>query len=146
MYVFDSDHLSILQRQAGREFDNLARRCSTRNAVDFFVTIVSFHEQVNGWTKYVARSKDARSLVRGYEKLEGILDSFARAQVLAFSDSAADVYEDLRRQRLRVGAMDLRIASIVISNQMTLLSNNTVDFERIPQLTFEDWTTNPPAG
>lgn len=146
MYVLDSDHLSILQQQAGREFDNLARRCATRNASEFFVTIVSFHEQVNGWTKYVARSTDARSLVRGYEKLEGILESFARAQVLAFSDSAADVYEELRRNRIRVGAMDLRIASIAIASQMTLLTRNTVDFERIPQLTFEDWTTNPAAG
>lgn len=96
MYVFDSDHLSILQRQAGEEFGNLMSRCSATSASDFFVSIVSFHEQVNGWTKYVARAKDARSLVRGYAKLEGILDSFAHAQVLSFSDSAADVYEELR--------------------------------------------------
>ena len=142
MYVFDSDHLSILQRQAGEEFGNLMGRCSATSASDFFVTIVSFHEQVNGWTKYVARAKDARSLVRGYAKLEGILDSFARAQVLPFSDSAADVYEELRSQRARVGTMDLRIASIVIANQMTLLTRNTVDFERIPDLAFADWTSS----
>ena len=59
MYVFDSDHLSILQRQAGEEFGNLMSRCSATSASDFFITIVSFHEQVNGWAKYVARAKDA---------------------------------------------------------------------------------------
>ncbi len=80
--------------------------------------------------------------MRGYAKLEGILDSFARAQVLPFSDSAADVYEELRSQRVRVGTMDLRIASIVIANQMTLLTRNTVDFERIPNLAFADWTSS----
>lgn len=37
-------------------------------------------------------------------------------------------------------AMDLRIAAIVIANQMTLLTRNTVDFERVPNLAFEDWT------
>ena len=36
--------------------------------------------------------------------------------------------------------MDLRIAAIVIANQMTLLTRNTVDFERVPNLAFEDWT------
>lgn len=64
------------------------------------------------------------------------------AQVLAFSAAAADVYDDLRQQRVRVGAMDLRIAAIVIANQMTLLTRNTVDFERVPDLTFEDWTVS----
>ena len=65
MYILDSDHLSILQRQQGQEFENLARRCSALQPVDFFVTIVSFHEQFNGWTKYVARAKDSGALVRG---------------------------------------------------------------------------------
>jgi tRNA(fMet)-specific endonuclease VapC len=36
--------------------------------------------------------------------------------------------------------MDLRIASIAIANQMTLLTRNRVDFERVPGLMFEDWT------
>ncbi len=36
--------------------------------------------------------------------------------------------------------MDLRIASIAIANQMTLLTRNSVDFERIPNVSIEDWT------
>ncbi len=35
--------------------------------------------------------------------------------------------------------MDLRIAAIAIANQMTLLTQNTVDFERIPGLAIGDW-------
>jgi tRNA(fMet)-specific endonuclease VapC len=35
--------------------------------------------------------------------------------------------------------MDLRIAAIAIANQMTLLTQNTVDFERIPGLQIDDW-------
>lgn len=140
MYVLDSDHLSILQRQKGTDFDNLMRRCATFKATDFFVTIVSFHEQVNGWTRYIARARKSTELTRGYTELEKLIESFARAQVLAFSAAAAEVYDDLRQQRVRVGAMDRRIAAIVIANQMTLLTRNTVDFERIPDLAFEDWT------
>jgi tRNA(fMet)-specific endonuclease VapC len=140
MYVLDSDHLSLLQRQSGADYRMLASRCQTIPATDFFVTIVSFHEQFNGWTKFVARAKNASKLVRGYTELEGVIDTFARAQVLPFSSAAADVYEDLKAQKVRVGTMDLRIASIAIANQMTLLTRNRVDFERVPGLMFEDWT------
>ena len=36
--------------------------------------------------------------------------------------------------------MDLRIASLAIASQMTLLTRNTVDFQHVPDLPFEDWT------
>ncbi len=80
--------------------------------------------------------------MRGYTELERVIEGFAKAQVLPFSTASAEVYDDLRKRRVRVGAMDLRIAAIVIANQMTLLTRNTVDFERVPNLAFEDWT-NP---
>lgn len=140
MFIFDSDHLSILQRQQGQEYENLIERCSQFQAVDFFVTIVSFHEQFNGWIAFIARAKGSSALVRGYLQLEKVVDDFARAQVLPFSPSAADVYDELRKQRVRVGSMDLRIGSIAISQQMTLLTRNVVDFERVPNLSFADWT------
>ena len=41
----------------------------------------------------------------------------------------------------QIGPMDLRIASIVLANDMVLLTRNTVDFERIPGLRFEDWSS-----
>lgn len=140
MYVLDSDHLSILQRKYGNSYDVLARRLSAARPSDVFVTIITFHEQFNGWTKFVSRSKNSSSLVRGYSELAGVITTFARAQVLAFSDAAAEVYDELKAQKVRVGTMDLRIASIVIANQMTLLTKNTVDFSRIPNFTFADWT------
>jgi tRNA(fMet)-specific endonuclease VapC len=145
MYILDSDHLSILQRQQGIEYDNLFVRCSRLKAVDFFVTIISFHEQFNGWTKFVARAKDSGALVKGYTELEIVVDTFSRAQVLPFSAAAADVYDELRQQKVRIGSMDLRIASITVGNQMTLLTRNTVDFERVPNLSFADWTLPLPT-
>jgi predicted nucleic acid-binding protein len=35
--------------------------------------------------------------------------------------------------------MDLKIASIVIGQNATLLTRNAVDFEGIPSLKFENW-------
>jgi tRNA(fMet)-specific endonuclease VapC len=80
-------------------------------------------------------------LVLGYTELEKVVDNFARAQVLGFGPAASEIYDDLRKQPIRIGAMDLRIASIAIANQLTLLTKNTVDFERVPNLVFSVWTT-----
>ena len=46
MYILDTDHLGILQRQRGPEYDRLAHRLATVSASDVFVTIISFHEQI----------------------------------------------------------------------------------------------------
>ena len=142
MFVFDTDHRSLLQRTGGIEYENLIRRIAQHSSGAFYTSIVSFHEQIRGWTAYLARKRDNQDIVRGYASLEQILLDFSRAQVLPFASAAADVLEDLRRQKVRIGAMDLRIASIVTANQMTLLSRDTVDFEKVPGLTFKDWTTH----
>jgi tRNA(fMet)-specific endonuclease VapC len=54
--------------------------------------------------------------------------------------AAADVFEDLRKQRIRIGTMDLRIAAIALAHGMTVLTRNLIDFRRVPDLTAEDWT------
>ncbi|MBM3965027.1 MAG: type II toxin-antitoxin system VapC family toxin [Planctomycetes bacterium] len=140
MYIFDSDHLSFLQKRRGPEFESIAKQLENHPSSFFFVTIVSFHEQFNGWLKFIARTKEESDLVRGYTELQHVVLTFAKAQVLGFNVAVADVYAELRRSRIRIGAIDLRIASIAIANQMTLLTRNTVDFERIHNLTIEDWT------
>lgn len=140
MFLFDTDHLTILKQQSAPECDALMGRLKEQSGEDLFISIVSFHEQVLGWNKYLARAKDPLGLTRGYRQLENLLHDYAVAQVLPYDDAAAELFNDLRKQKVRIGTMDLRIASIAVSNGMTLLTRNTVDFERVPNLQFEDWT------
>ena len=79
-------------------------------------------------------SKGLGRACAGYRELEGILSDFTPAQVLPFSPAAAENCDDLRRSRIRLGPMDLRIASIAIANQMTVLTSNAVDFQRVHKL------------
>jgi len=46
----------------------------------------------------------------------------------------------MRTQKVRVATMDLRIAAIAISNNLVLLTRNTGDFSKVPNLIIEDWT------
>ena len=93
MFILDSDHISVLQLQGPPHFQVLSQRIAQHSQTDFFVTIVSFHEQILGWNSYIARAKDQVGIVRGYTKLEGILADFAQAQVLPFDDAATHVKE-----------------------------------------------------
>lgn len=141
MFLLDTDHVGIIQRQTQPEFSVLAARMKQHPLTDFYVPIISFHEQVAGWSAYIKRATASEGLVRAYRMYQRILADFATMQVLPFDEAAAQAFESLRRQRVRIGTMDLRIAAIALTRNSTVLSRNLVDFQKVPRLVVEDWTT-----
>jgi tRNA(fMet)-specific endonuclease VapC len=74
-----------------------------------------------------------------YERLVGLFRFFADWRILAFDALAADRFQSLRARRVRIATMDLKIASIVLVYDATLLSNNLRDFQKVPGLRVQDW-------
>ncbi len=146
MFVLDTDHISILQAKAGDDWRRLRKRLDEQPRTNFSVSIVSFHEQIGGWYAQLGRAKNAADTLRAYRMLERTLATFAGTQVLPFDEAAIELFADQRRQKVRIDTLDLRIACIAISRNMTLLTRNTVDFARVPGLKFEDWTREEPAS
>jgi tRNA(fMet)-specific endonuclease VapC len=107
---------------------------------DFYVPVISFHEQVLGWNAYLNRASTPESIVRAYSMFQQILEDFARMTVAPFDTPASITFQSLRSSKIRIGTMDLRIAAIALANGWTLLSRNSVDFDRVPNLRVEDWT------
>jgi tRNA(fMet)-specific endonuclease VapC len=140
MFLLDTDHLVILQRQSKPEWERLSQRMDRHLRIDFCLSIVSFHEQVLGANAYISKATNRSAVVHGYKLLDQSHLDFDRFRVLPFDEQAAVMFEDLRKQRVRIGTMDLRIAAIALSNDVTLLSRNLADFGRVPQLRVEDWT------
>lgn len=140
MFLIDTDHLTLIQRRTQPEFGRLQTRIAAHPPSAFYLSIISFHEQVLGWNAYIGQAADQRGVTRGYGMFQQLLNDFASAQVLPFDDKAAAVFESLRAQRVRVATMDLRVAASALSRGFTLLSRNSVDFEKVPGLRVEDWT------
>ena len=65
-------------------------------------------------------------------------------EALDFTDDAAihyaDIRADLKRRGTLIGANDLFIAAHARALGLTLVTNNTAEFERVSGLTIENWT------
>ena len=139
-YLLDTDHVSFLQRRSGTEFQLLVARMSQYPSSDFALSVVSFHEQVLGAHTLINRAQTNRGLLRGYSLLREILQGFSASPVLPFDTDAIALFEKMRSRKVRVGTMDLRIAATALSNNLTLLTRNMKDFDKVPNLHTEDWT------
>lgn len=69
---------------------------------------------------------------------------YLTVQVLPYDAAAVAEFSRLRRQKIRVGTQDLRIASIALSKNATVVTRNTRDFVRVPNLKIVDWSVPVP--
>ena len=68
---------------------------------------------------------------------------FALISSLPFNSAAArhcgEIRAYLARQGTPIGPYDVQIAAIARTNDLTLVTNNTSEFSRVPGLRLEDW-------
>ena len=141
-YLFDTDHLSILQKSTGTDYENLSRRMAKSPISDFAISMVTVHEQFLGSHTYINRAREDIQLLKGYYLMERLVSNLKIMPTIAFDRSALNVFNELKSQSVKVATMDLRIASIAIAHNLILLTRNQQDFRFIPKLSIEDWTIN----
>jgi tRNA(fMet)-specific endonuclease VapC len=103
-------------------------------------TVITYEEQSRGRLASVNAARTAQELVAAYANLRQHLNNYSSIRIIAFDDTAATTAEMLRSSKLRLGTMDLRIASIALTRDALLLSRNLRDFQKVPGLRVEDWT------
>lgn len=140
MIILDTDHMTLVEWGNGPDAKRLRARLRSLDPAAVTTTIVSYEEQCRGWLKYVKKAKTVSQMIDAYGKLNKHLDDYRQARVLDFDDRSAAVFQELLKQTIGVGPMDLKIASIALSLNATLLSRNLKDFRRVPGLRVEDWT------
>ncbi len=139
-YLLDTDHISILQRQTGQDYSNLAARMAAKPIAEFGVSIITFHEQMLGCHAYINRDRTLTNIVKGYEMMARLVSDFKVMPILPFDADAAIAFEQLQAQRIQLAKMDARIAAIALSRGLVLLTRNSKDFSKVAKLPIEDWT------
>jgi tRNA(fMet)-specific endonuclease VapC len=138
-YILDTDHVTLLQQV----HPILTQRVSAVNPDDIGVTLVTVEEQVRGWLNAIrqtSQSSQPERLIWAYRGRRDVVRYLSRLNIVDFSEEAYACYQELRRQRIRIGTQDLRIAAIVLTENSILVTRNYRDFAQVPGLVFEDWT------
>lgn len=139
MYIFDTDHLSVLER-GGANAQRLKQRLQNVSSMQVAVSIISYEEQMRGWLSYISKVKTVEQEVEAYKQLQQQLINYCTIPILEFDRQAAQEFQRLRKVYRRLGTMDLKIASVALVNKAVLLTRNTADFGQIAGLSIEDWT------
>ena len=86
-------------------------------------------------------SQDPGAELAKVRQLRSLFPSFPLDD--ASAEVAARVYGELSARGERIGANDLFIAAIALTNDLTLVTHNVREFGRVPGLRVEDWQAMP---
>ena len=82
--------------------------------------------------------------VRVEQNLAAVLDFASRLVVVPFDSQVTETYGRIRAELERagqpIGPLDFQIAATAVAHGLTLVTNNTREFARVPDLKLEDWT------
>ena len=131
MFCFDTDVISAAMRPAPPM--HLVRRLARTPIEEQCTTAITVGEILYG-----AARAGRPGLV---ETLRALVTS--AQPVIPFDEKAAEAYGPLRaeleRRGQRLDGLDLRIAAIALSRDLTLVTGNVRHFEQVPGLRIENW-------
>ncbi|MGI8730429.1 MAG: PIN domain-containing protein [Solirubrobacteraceae bacterium] len=131
MYCLDTDVLSAIVRRDPPL--HLIRRLARTPATEQCTTAITLGELLYG-----VQRRGSPALA---ERVQRLIAS--AGAVLSFDELAARHYGPLRaeleREGRRIAEPDLRIASIALSRDTTLVTGNVRHFARVPGLRVENW-------
>ncbi len=139
MILLDTDPLSLLQMREAPAAFALQARLETFPPDEVATTVITLEEQMRGWLARLHAVPDVAQQVAYYDRLLGLVAFFAAWTLLPFDTPAAVRCTRLRQPRIRIGTLDLKIATIALEHQALLLSSNLRDFRQVPALQVEDW-------
>jgi tRNA(fMet)-specific endonuclease VapC len=135
MYCFDTDTLSAVIRRDPPL--HLVRRLAQVPPTEQATTTINLGELLYG-----AAKRGSERLTRQVREVVS-----SAASILPFDEEAAEVYGPLRArlesEGRRLDEPDLRIASIALSRELTVVTGSVRHFARVPGLAVENWLAEP---
>jgi tRNA(fMet)-specific endonuclease VapC len=135
LWILDTDCFSLFQRGNS----NIIKRVINTDPEQLAITIITVEEQIRGRLNIIRRSSDEKTVL-AYGNLKNLLQDIQQLNILDFTNEANNYYQKLVAQTTRVGTRDLRIAAIALSVNGIVVTRNYRDFEKISNLSLENWT------
>lgn len=130
-FMLDTDTCSYIMKRAHQP---VLDRLQATPVGDTCISVITRAELLYGVAVSPRRAQDAAALAAFLPFVE----------VLDFTSDAAEHYAgiraDLKTRGAMIGANDLLIAAHARANALTLVTNNTDEFERVRDLPLENWT------
>jgi tRNA(fMet)-specific endonuclease VapC len=130
-YMLDTDTCSYIMKRSSQM---VLTRLQAVPVTDVCISVITKSELLYGVEVSPRRMQDATALKAFLPHVE----------VLEYPDEAATHYAqiraDLKNRGDMIGANDLFIAAHASALGLTLVTNNTAEFERVRDLMLENWT------
>lgn len=93
------------------------------------------------WAELLHGARKYENPVERRERVEKVLTQFENFDFnIASARHYAVVRDVLEKAGNSIGLNDLMIAAIALANDLTVVTNNTDEFKRVPGLRVEDWS------
>lgn len=135
-FLLDTDHVSLDQR--GHPI--VRARVQAAGPAQVAVSIITVEEQMRGWLAAIRATTTPQARVIAYQRLRMAVEYFASFAVIDYTTKVEALVSDMRKQGIRIGTQDLRIAAIAIVHGTILVTRNVRDFAQVPGLVIEDWS------
>ena len=137
LWILDTDHISLFL--AGNQSVIAGVEQHYNNVA---ITVITVQELFNGWNGKLNDPKEANRLSYLYTKLWKTTNFFKHVTILNFDSDAESRYLMLKQNykfldKKRI-AKDLRIASIALTQNATVVARNKKDFSQVPGLIIEN--------
>lgn len=139
MYILDTDTATLFLHYAD-QYPNLRKKVESIPAQQIWISIVTVTEFMRGALNYLKKREQKGEFVIGFELASTLIADLKKLQILPFDDHAEKIYKAMPASVKRIGTRDCQIAAIAISLGFTVITRNTRDFQRIPDVQFVDWT------
>lgn len=131
MFLLDTNTLIYLFKQQGQ----VAAHLQSHSAHEVFIPSVVLFELEYGVLRST-RPAQQRAGIDLVLKAYGVV-----SMDYASAKAAASIKHTLEIAGTPIGSCDQLIAGIALANNMTLVTRNTREFERVPGLRVENWYT-----
>ena len=132
-FMLDTDTCSYILK---RSYPLVLKRLQSVPVSDVCMSVVTKAELLYGVEVSPRRAQDAAALAAFLPYVDAVaLDEDAALHY-------ADIRADLKRRGAMIGANDLFIAAHARALGVTLVTNNTAEFERVSNLAIENWTVS----